>query len=84
MTTIAEPTYTDRGFAHWEPVEADREITVRIYESSSADPHVWMVVEDGLGHVPTAHLGLEAARAVRDTLDAAIKHTEDRFHGSAL
>lgn len=65
---------TDRGFKHYEPIAGDRGETIRVYESSAArEPCIWLEVEDG-----PAHLTLEQAERVRDTLDAAIRNHYQR------
>lgn len=43
--------YSDRGFAHDEPIASTYGATVRVYESSAAaGPHIWLSI------VGTAHL----------------------------
>jgi hypothetical protein len=37
------PTYSDRGFARWEPVSASYGAEINVYESSAAEgPHIWI------------------------------------------
>lgn len=97
LPTIPEPEYSDRGFAHWPPVESSYGATVRVYESSAAEnPHLWVNIDGdchlsghaepfpGLpwGKAPgavSAHLTMNQARELRDRLDAAITHSEQRF-----
>jgi hypothetical protein len=70
---------TDRGFRHYAPIPTDYGHVVRVYESSAAKgPCLWLAVEldPGLPVEPgIAHLTLEQAQAIRDTLSTAIdKH----------
>lgn len=61
-----------RGFKHYAAIPADGNQTVRIYESAAkGEPCLWMAV-GGTKAYAYAHLTLDEARAVRDTLDAAI------------
>lgn len=61
-----------RGFKHYAAIPADGSQTVRIYESSAeSEPYLWMAVGGTKAH-SYAHLTLDQARTVRDTLDAAI------------
>jgi len=92
-----EPTYSDRGFAFWEPIKGSYGTSIEVHESSAAmEPHLWVttrgpchltgaprehpgipfgVADGSLG----AHLSMDEARDLRDKLDAAIKHSEERF-----
>lgn len=46
-----EPTYSDRGFARWEPVDSTYGAKTSVYESSAAEaPHLWVSI-DGEAHV---------------------------------
>lgn len=78
-----QATLSQRGFAHWPPVvEDDYRGTVRVYESSSVVPHVWLAVEEnprvltqpepGQGH---AHLSIAQAHEVHTYLGRAIRHS---------
>ena len=81
----ADPTFvtTDRGFTIPEPITTSERITVTVHESSAAmGPHIWVKVEDPLGvynpaHAPmkaVAHLTMEEAARLRDTLDWVIRN----------
>ncbi len=57
-----EPTISDRGFKHWDPIQVDRGDVVRVYESSAARdvPCLWLAVE-GWAHLdepPKPHAGI--------------------------
>lgn len=79
----ANPVLSERGFGHWPAVRDDYRGQVRVYESSSATPHIWLSIEEnplvlkiqapGQGH---AHLSIEQAREVRYQLGRAIHHTK--------
>lgn len=61
------PSYSDRGFAGFDPIVSSYGEKVQVYESSSADsPHVWVRVSGGLD---AANLTLDQARQLRDQLD---------------
>ncbi len=80
-------TMSDRGFLYHSPIETAYGAIVRFYESSAASgPHIWMAVEQpppvlasdlpqhpGRVH---AHMTLDQARAVRESLDHIIIYME--------
>jgi len=83
---MTEFTTTDRGFRWYDDIHTDYGHVVRVYESSAArEPCLWLLVkltEEGRATAQTniepeaamAHLTIEQAERVRDTLDAAIKN----------
>lgn len=90
---MSKPTLTGRGFARWETVETSYGAEVRIYESSSAEgSFLWLAVTqpppEVEGQLPAsethAHLSLEQAEAVRDTLGAAIDYRRHRARAVAF
>lgn len=82
MTERERPVLSERGCGHWPAVKDDYSGRVRVYESSSVEPHVWLAIEEnpevlrfptpGQGH---AHLTIEQAREVRYQLGCAIRVT---------
>lgn len=73
---------TERGFKHYEPIATDYGHQIRVYESSAArEPCIWLklelTAENRTGNLEpeeaTAHLTIEQAEQVRDSIDAAIK-----------
>ena len=71
---------TDRGFKHFTPIATDYGHVVRVYESSAAEsPHLWLAIDatdsalrGDKGIQTAAHLSLEQAEALRDSLTVAI------------
>lgn len=75
-------TWSERGFGHWPPVTDSYHGTVRVYESSSVSPHIWLAIDEN--HMvltdPTpgeahAHLSIVEAHEVHAYLGRAIRHT---------
>lgn len=64
-----EPTITNRGFAHFEPVRSEPRGSVRVYESSAASQAcIWVNAVGYDGSDATVHLALEEAGTLRDQL----------------
>jgi hypothetical protein len=83
-----EPTYSDRGFAFFEPTLTDYGATIQISESSAASgPHLWLRTEQPPPEYPgalkeastSAHMTLKQAEEIRDKLDAAIELTKKHW-----
>lgn len=78
-----EPTITDRGFKHFDPIPSTYGGEVRVYESSAAShPHIWLDVKcpvdlnrpSGPSKEAVAHLRIEDAEILRDQLTHLIDH----------
>jgi len=88
---VTKKAYSERGFAHWEPTDTSYGAQVRIYESSAAlSPHIWMRIDQPSpednpmgGNLKeasaVAHMTLDQAREIRDTLIEAIDFMDERF-----
>lgn len=87
---MAEPAFSERGFARFKTVTCEYGSEVKVYESSAASgPRVWLSIDDSAwrsaaqkqkdcpGH-SSAHLTLDQARKIRGELDAAITFMETR------
>lgn len=78
-------TYSERGFAQWPHIVDDRGVTIRVAESSAADgPYLWVFTTGGEESYKkpqdgSAHLTLEQATALRDSLTSAIDFMRTRF-----
>lgn len=69
-----EPTYTERGLKRWPEIAGPFGQRISVNESSVADaPHLWLEIQNDFGNAG-AHLSLDQAAQLRDTLDAAISH----------
>lgn len=74
MSDHLEPTTTDRGFKHMEPIDGRYGETVRAYESSSAThSSVWVSIgSEATKDLPSgpvaAHLTVEDARKLAEQL----------------
>lgn len=72
------PTITNRGFAHFEPVQSDSRGSVRVYESSAAtQPCIWLNAVGYDGGDATVHLPLGEVVVLRDQLTWLI---ENHYH----
>ena len=79
----ATPSFSDRGFAHFNPVPSEYGGDVRVSESSAASgPHLWLRIVSpvdlndryGPQQESVAHLTLENATTLRDQLTYLINH----------
>jgi hypothetical protein len=79
--------FSERGFARWPGVVDNRGVTIRVAESSAADgPYLWVFTTGGAESYKreqdgSAHLTLEQATALRDSLTSAIEFMRTRFDG---
>lgn len=58
---MSEPTYSSRGFAHWDPINASYGSEIDVYESSAAAaPHLWVSITGDchLTATPREHPGV--------------------------
>jgi hypothetical protein len=77
---------SERGFKHYEPISTGYGHVIRVYESSTAfDPSLWVAIDgsdamtDQKAEV-CAHLTIEQAERLRDTIDTAIaQHYQQPF-----
>lgn len=79
--------FSPRGFATYGRTPTTYEEVVRVYESSSAEgPHIWLSLDSPDGDQTkhrAAHLNLEQAIEIRNSLDRAIERGA-RLYGIEL
>lgn len=69
-----EPLTSSRGFDYFEPFKTSYGHELRVYESSSVEPSIWLAVDatnNKNGNEPVelhAHMSLEEAERLRDQL----------------
>ena len=79
---VTEPTITDRGFKHMNPIEGAYGGSIRVYESSAASgPHIWAAIEQLTDlndpssklFTATVHLSLDSAVTLREQIHELIE-----------